>query len=212
MGLFDYNVNNPIILVCMSFLLGLITSFCITNSKTPTSNMKKSMAILPALVCTALLTVNGSLGISITIMGIFGLVRFQSAERSSSDIIHVFLAMVIGLISSTGYVFTSIVMTLIIIAMICVVNVLIPSTENTYLLKIIFVENCDFEMILRPILEKHFSYFKVITCKAINDARMEISYHVTPKKTMKLKDVIDEIKECNNHQAVAYSQYTHTNI
>jgi hypothetical protein len=173
--------------------------------------MKKSMVILPQLVCAALLTVNGSLGISIAIMGIFGLVRFQSAERPSSDIIHVFLAMVIGLVTSTGYLFTAIAITLTSIVTIRVTNFVIPSNDSTYTLRLTMSQDDDFETLLAPALKKHFTYAKLMHISMPDDEYLKITYHVIPHKNMQSKNMMHEFKAFNKKGAVSYMLYSQEN-
>lgn len=60
--------------------------FCFKTSR----SMSLTMVLLPPLVCAVLLTINGSLGASIAILGVFGLVRFRSMPGSATDIVCVF--------------------------------------------------------------------------------------------------------------------------
>ena len=62
-----------------------------------------SLTLLPCLMTLVIFLVNGSLGTSIAVAGTFSLIRFRSATSGSRELIAVFMAMIIGLASGTGY-------------------------------------------------------------------------------------------------------------
>ena len=60
--------------------------------------------------------VNGSLGTSIAVAGTFSLIRFRSATSGSRELIAVFMAMIIGLASGTGYLLLAVLFTVFLLA------------------------------------------------------------------------------------------------
>ena len=60
--------------------------------------------------------VNGSLGTSIAVAGTFSLIRFRSATSGSRELIAVFIAMIIGLASGTGYLLLAVLFTAFLLA------------------------------------------------------------------------------------------------
>ena len=157
-----------------------------------------TLTILPALVCAALLAVNGSLGTSIAILGVFSLVRFRSFPGTSYDITNVFFSMVSGLLISTGYILIALIIIAIILFLILVINVLIiPKTEK-YQLTILVPENINFDNIFDDIFSKYFSDIDLIKTKISNMGTMfETTYSVAPKNDINIKDMLDEIRVKN---------------
>ena len=60
--------------------------------------------------------VNGSLGTSIAVAGTFSLIRFRSATSGSRELIAVFMTMIIGLASGTGYLLLAVLFTIFLLA------------------------------------------------------------------------------------------------
>ncbi|UNT93562.1 DUF4956 domain-containing protein [Allobaculum sp. Allo2] len=60
------------------------------------------LRLLPPLVCSCLLAVNGSVGTSIAVLGVFGLVRFRSLPAKGTDMICIIYSMVTGLLCACG--------------------------------------------------------------------------------------------------------------
>ena len=85
-----YTITNPILIILVSFILGGFISFICSQSMKSTRNITVSLIFLPALTAAALLAVNGNLGKSVVILGIFGLTRFHSFPGTALDIISIF--------------------------------------------------------------------------------------------------------------------------
>ena len=71
-----------------------------------------SLTLLPCLMTLVIFLVNGSLGTSIAVAGTFSLIRFRSATSGSRELIAVFMAMIIGLASGTGYLLLAVLFTI----------------------------------------------------------------------------------------------------
>lgn len=93
------NIELWAILVCtlVSLILGVVVAYTHKKTSRYSKNFLVTLAILPVLVQTVMLMVNGNLGTSVAIVGAFGLVRFRSLPGTSKEILSVFFAMAIGL-------------------------------------------------------------------------------------------------------------------
>ena len=61
------------------------------------------LAVMPMLVTAVIMIVNGNLGVSVAVLGAFGLVRFRSAPGTAVEIGFLFYAMAIGLAAGMGF-------------------------------------------------------------------------------------------------------------
>lgn len=100
----------------VSLGLGLALAWTYKYRTLYTREFVVSLTILPSLMTLVIFLVNGSLGTSIAVAGTFSLIRFRSATSGSRELIAIFLAMIIGLASGTGYLLLAILATLFLLA------------------------------------------------------------------------------------------------
>jgi len=74
-----------VICIGVALVLGLIVSIIHMKTSKYTKNFVITLSILPALVATVILMVNGNLGTSVAVLGAFGLIRFRSVPGNSRE-------------------------------------------------------------------------------------------------------------------------------
>ena len=194
-NLFNYHVDNPVVLVLLAFLLGALSTIITVKTEENTINMRRSMIVLPPLVCSAILAINGSVGTSIAVAGVFSLVRFQSAERSSKDLTQAFFAMSIGLLCSTGGVFTAVVLTFILSLILVIAKKLIPDHKETYDFSVVVYETYDYEESLNNVLIKYFKMAKPTKIKPVGANNLvELHYRVVIKDDINARTILNEVQ------------------
>ena len=110
---------NPIQLflaLLVSLILGLALTWAYKQRTLYTREFAVSLTLLPCLMTLVIFLVNGSLGTSIAVAGTFSLIRFRSATSGSRELIAIFLAMIIGLATGTGYLALAVLFTVFILA------------------------------------------------------------------------------------------------
>ena len=204
----NFTYDNPFGLIILSFLLGIFISYICNKTSQCTKNMSVSLMILPALVCAALLAVNGNTGTSIAVLGVFSLVRFRSVAGTSRDIINVFYAMAAGLLVTTSYIWIAVIATLLIGVFLLAVSKYINDTQaEDYELKILVPEDVDFISVFEPILLKYFQNIQLNRVKTTNMGSLfELTYFVHPKTNMDMKEMLDEIRTHNGNLNIIYNQ------
>ena len=75
-----------------------------TNGKKYSYSFLCTIVLLPLIVQTVIMLVNGNVGTGVAVAGAFSLVRFRSAPGSAKDIAIIFLSMAAGLSTGTGYI------------------------------------------------------------------------------------------------------------
>ena len=165
-----------------------------------TSGFVITLALLPAIVQTVIMLVNGQIGTGIAVMGAFSLVRFRSVPGTAREIVSIFLAMAVGLAMGMGNVVVALIFTFIMIAANFVLTFFgfgqkrnMPKT-----LRIVIPENLDYTDIFDDIFAKYTKSFELESVKTTNMGSLyRLTYQITLKSDMSEKEMIDEIR-CRN--------------
>jgi len=200
----------PAFLACLgtSFILGLIVAFAHMKTTHSNRNFATTLAILPALVATVILLVNGNLGTGVAVMGAFSLVRFRSIPGNSKAILSVFFAMAIGLAVGTGYlafaaIFTAIVATL--TFALYFVNFGASNTDEKKLI-VLVPEDMDYTEIFDDTFKAYTTNVELEKAKTTNMGSLyELTYRISLKKKANEKKFIDSIRVKNGNLKVALS-------
>lgn len=189
-------------LICigMSLLCGAIIAVVQGFDKKHTGTMLISLIVLPPIVQTVIMMVNGNLGVGVAVMGAFSLVRFRSLPGNAKDITMIFLAMSAGLACGVGYVYFALAVTVVLCAVIILAELLLKITAKTgnRKLSITIPENLDYSDIFDDIFKKYTFNSELIKVKTVNMGTMyELQYFVKLKDIKEEKAMIDEIR-CRN--------------
>lgn len=192
------------ILVCtlVSIILGIIIAYTHKKTSKYSKNFLVTLAILPALVETVMIMVNGNLGTSVAIVGAFSLVRFRSIPGTSKEILSVFFAMAIGLATGMGHIFFATIITIIISLSIILFSKLkiFDTKDEERILKITIPENLDYTNMFEDIFKKFTNESKLESVKTTNMGSLfELSYRIVFNKNINEKEFIDELRVRNGN-------------
>ena len=194
--------------LAVSMLCGLVTSVMMRNCFSASNNFLVSIIILPMIVMSVIIMVNGNLGVGVAVAGSFSLVRFRSLPGKSSDIVGLFLAMAAGLACGTGYVTFALTFTII-----CSIAFVLFSKlsffdyqANERQLRIMIPEDLDFTNIFTDILDKYTNRYRLESVKTVNLGSMyQIQYRVQLKNSLDEKKMLDTLRERNGNLTVSSS-------
>lgn len=146
--------------ILVALFMGLVISFVHMKTSTYSKNFVTTLAVIPALISTVIMMVNGNLGTSIAILGSFSLIRFRSIPGNSKEIINVFFAMAVGLACGTGYVAFAALITVVTAIFMFVLHYsnFGASNKNTRVLKIDMPEDLDYTTVFDDIFDKYTTY------------------------------------------------------
>ena len=88
----DFSVGIFLACLAAAALCGLVVSVIMGRSGEAGKGFLISLVVLPMVVCTVILMVNGSVGTGIAVAGAFSLVRFRSVAGKAKDISAIFLS------------------------------------------------------------------------------------------------------------------------
>jgi len=194
------SIESAIICTLVSIVLGFIISLVYMAQGSYSKNFIITLVLLPALIQTVIMLVNGNLGTSVAVMGAFSLVRFRSLPGSSREITGIFFSMVIGLATGMGYVTYAAIITVIIsLGMILLSKSKFGEKKGVSKdLKITIPENIDYTQIFDDVFEKYTKKSILQKVKTTNMGSMyELKYSVEMNNEKQEKEFIDELR-CRN--------------
>lgn len=121
-AIFDSIINGTvtvqIYLLCLfvALICGLLTALAVSYRANVSKSFVISLIMLPMIVETVIIMVNGNIGTGVAVMGAFSLVRFRSVAGRAKDIAAIFLAMTAGLACAAGYIAIALLFTVLVCA------------------------------------------------------------------------------------------------
>ena len=198
------------ILICtlVSLVLGMVIAYTHKKTSKYSKNFLVTLSILPALVQTVMIMVNGNLGTSVAILGAFGLVRFRSIPGTSKEILSVFFAMAIGLATGMGQIFYAIIFTIILSIVIFLLHYIkiFDVDEKERVLRIVIPEDLDYTTVFQKTFDQYLKDVKLEQVKTVNMGSLfDLSYRVVLNKNVNEKKFLDEIRMKNGNLKVILS-------
>lgn len=197
------------ILICslVSIILGFVVALIYKHTERGSKNFLISLSVLPIIVQTIIMLVNGNLGMSVAIAGSFSLIRFRSMQGTSKEIVAVFLAMTIGVATGMGYVWFAVLMTtLVLLAWFVLVKTSIFDNNQEKILKITIPENLDYTSAFDDIFKEYVEKYSLDQVKTTNMGSLfDLTYNVILKKRIDEKIFLDEIRVRNGNLKVMLS-------
>lgn len=194
-----FEIWSVLLTLSVSLILGLIISM-IYRKCDVCHGFPIILALMPMLVASVIMIVNGNLGASVAVLGAFGLVRFRSAPGTAKEIGFLFFAMAVGLASGMGFITLALLITLIAGTSFLILekadfgNV----KSNDRLLKITIPEDLDYDGIFDDLFQKYTTRSDLDRVKTTNMGTMyELSYLIRMRNLAQQKNFIDELR-CRN--------------
>ena len=198
-----------IICTCISLGLGIVIAFIHTFKNEYSKNMLLALLVLPAIIQTVIMLVNGNVGTGVAVMGAFSLVRFRSTPGNAREITSIFLSTVTGLAMAMGYVGVAALVIVVVGAATIAVSLigLAEPSRGTKVLKILIPENLDYTTIFDDILEKYTSKSVLDKVKSTNMGSLfELQYNVVVRGGMNEKEFLDELRVRNGNLSISLSR------
>lgn len=189
-------------LICMAaaVLLGAALAWVHAYKNQTTQSFLLTLMLLPVIVQTVIMLVNGNLGTGVAVMGAFSLVRFRSEPGTPREISSVFLAMAIGLATGMGYLSVAVLL-LAVVGCITIGSAewVARSTRPAQKeLKITIPENLDYQGIFDDLFGKYTKHADLIRVRTVNMGSLyELQYHVELRDERSEKEFLDQIR-CRN--------------
>ena len=187
-----------------SILCGLIVLFATAFKSRVTKSFAVTVLLLPAIVQTVIMMVNGNVGTGIAVAGAFSLVRFRSVPGKAREIASIFLAMTAGLASAAGYVAIAIMFTALISVIMLTFSLIPIRREREYELHVTIPESLNFNGVFDDVFKKYTRSARLVKTKTSNMGSLyKLTYIVDLKDASCSKELIDSIRERNGNLEIA---------
>ena len=199
------SIQLPQFLLCVaiSLLLGLLVAKVHMYRNVYTRNFVITLAVLPVLVQSVIMLVNGNLGTGVAVLGAFSLIRFRSVAGGSREITSIFWSMGIGLATGMGYVVYVTVFSLIVALFIFGIyhtNFGQQSAVAERELKITIPEDLDYPNLFDDIFERYSYSYQLNSVKTTTMGSLyELRYLILLKDQKQEKQLIDDIRVRNGN-------------
>ncbi len=188
-----YLICTAVALVC-----GVAASAAAAFRSRVTKSFIISLILLPVIVETVIIMVNGNVGTGVAVMGAFSLVRFRSVPGRAKDIVSIFLVMTVGLACAAGYIGIALLVTLLVGAGMVAASFVPIKAERMSDLRITVPETLSFADEFDDLFEK---YTKSHTLLSVRTGSMgslyKLRYRIELRRDEDMKEFIDELR-CRN--------------
>lgn len=182
-----------------SVVLGLVVAGAFLFRNQASRSFVMTLVLLPAVVQMIILLVDGNLGTGVAVAGAFSLVRFRSVPGSAREICALFLAMMLGLATGTGYLGLAALACVVLCAVMMLLTLCpMPKAGGEKLLKITIPESLDYTGVFDDLFAEYTRRHELVLVKTTNMGSLyELRYHVQLKDDAKEKEFLDAIR-CRN--------------
>lgn len=200
-----FTVGQFLLCTAASLALGFVTALLYKYKNSSSKSFVITLVILPAVVQTVILLVNGDIGIGIAVAGAFSLIRFRSVPGTAKEIIALFMTMAIGLATGTGYLLLAALFTLVVGGAFLLLGILGFGAERAaaQTLRITVPESLDYTGMFDDILGKYTTKNELMLVSTSNMGSLyELTYNVVLPKDASTREFIDQIRTRNGNLKV----------
>lgn len=192
--------------IVFNMLLGLIAGIIITGgyilankNKRFSKNFAITVLLLPVIMTIVIPFIATDLKKTLSLAGVFALVRFRSIPGDSKDILYVFFSIAVGLIIGLNDYFLGFVMTIVITLLFVLLSRFWRDNQKQ-VLKITIPEDMNYKDVFNDIFDKYLLKYDVKNVRTSNMGTLfTISYWIQPKANADIKAFIDELRTRNGN-------------
>lgn len=200
-------LNAYLIALAVSLVCGALTAFAASFRSYATKSFLVCLILLPMIVTTVIMMVNGNVGTGVAVMGAFSLVRFRSVPGKAKDIAAIFLTMTAGLACAAGYVAIAVVFTLLVCAVMVVLSFIPMGVQKMMDLTITVPETLHFHDAFADVFAKYTSSCRLVRTKTTNMGSLyKLFYKVRMKDRNQLQAFIDDLRIRNGNLEISLAE------
>ena len=197
-------LNSYFIALGCSLFCGLIVLLATAFRNNITKSFAVTVLLLPAIVQTVIMMVNGNVGTGIAVAGAFSLVRFRSVPGKAREIASIFLSMTAGLACAAGYVAIGIIFTVIISVIMLVFSLVPLKREREYELRITVPESLAYNRAFDDIFDEYTKSCRLTKTKTSNMGSLyKLTYILDLKDPELSQEMIDALRTRNGNLEIA---------
>lgn len=200
-------LNAYLIALAVSLVCGALTAFAAGFRSYATKSFLICLILLPMIVTTVIMMVNGNVGTGVAVMGAFSLVRFRSVPGKAKDIAAIFLTMTAGLACAAGYVAIAVLFTVLVCAVMVVLSFIPMGVQKIMDLTITVPETLHFHDAFADVFAKYTSSCRLVRTKTTNMGSLyKLFYKVRLKDRNQLQAFIDDLRVLNGNLEISLAE------
>ncbi|MCR4790942.1 MAG: DUF4956 domain-containing protein, partial [Treponemataceae bacterium] len=169
------------------------------HGKKFSKNFAITIVLLPVVMAVLIPFIATDLKKTLSLAGVFALVRYRSIPGDSKDILYLFLCTAVGLIIGLNSYFLGFVLAVAVGALFILITKLWKVSDKQ-ILKITIPEDMNYKDVFNDIFDKYLVKYAVKNVKTSNMGTLfTISYWIQPKDEIDVKAFIDEIRTRNGN-------------
>lgn len=194
--------KNILFNMILGFIAGIIIAigYIIANKEEKFSkNFVITIFLLPIIMVFIMPYLASDLKKTVSLAGIFALVRFRSIPGNSKDILYVFFSISTGLLIGLNNYLIGFAMVFVISVLFILVSRFWHSLDKQ-VLKITIPEDMNYQDVFNDIFDKYLTSYSVKNVRTSNMGTLfTISYWIQTKKGIDVKAFIDELRTRNGN-------------
>lgn len=195
--------------ILFNMVLGLIAGALITGGYVIAGRERKfsknfaiTILLLPVIMTIVIPFVATDLKKTLSLAGVFALVRFRSIPGDSKDILYVFFSISAGLIIGLNDYFLGFAL-VICVSLLYILVTRFWKVEDKQILKVTIPEDLNYKDVFNPVFDTYLDKYGVKNVKTSNMGTLfVISYWIQPKKNADTKVFIDELRKLNGNLSI----------
>jgi hypothetical protein len=202
----EMTVSGIALCTITSFAAGVLTALAYTFRNVYQKGFVAALALLPVIIQSIIMLVNGNVGTGIAVMGAFSLVRFRSVPGTAKEMASIILAMALGLAAGTGHIWYAIIFAVIINGAILLLSFAGFGETKTALrsLKIVIPEDLDYHVVFKDIFAEYTGMASLEKVKTVNFGSLyELRYTVLLKNPENEKEFLDTLRQRNSNLEIS---------
>ncbi len=200
----NFSITSYLICLLFAGICGVIAALALSRESTVSRSFLLSLVILPIIVTTVILMVNGNVGTGVAVAGAFSLVRFRSAPGRARDISAIFLVMTAGLACASGYIAIALVFTLVASCLILVLSRIPMSCDRFVDLRITVPESLHFADAFDDLFDQYTKSRKLVKAKTSNMGSLyKLDYKIEMKNPLVMQEFLDALRCRNGNLEIA---------
>ncbi len=200
----SFSIGLYLLCLLTAGLCGAIAALVLSRESTSSRSFLISLVVLPIVVATVILMVNGNVGTGIAVAGAFSLVRFRSAAGKARDISAIFLVMTAGLACAAGYIAIALLFTVIAAGVMLLLSRVPMRCDRFMDLRITVPESLHFADAFDDLFEQYAKSQRLIKAKTSNMGSLyKLDYKIEMKDPTAMQEFLDALRCRNGNLEVA---------
>ena len=202
----SFTLTQFLIALGTSIVLGFILALVFMYKNTYSKSVVLALVLIPAIESVVIMLVNDNLGLGLSVAGSFALIRFRSIKGNAKELVAIFIAMTIGIVTGTGFIALAVIFT----ALLCIVMFILTAigfgqpSDNKCYLKITIPESLNYNDVFEDIINKYTSSHELTNIKTLTlGSLFRVEYSIFLKDPKQVKQMIDELRTRNGNLEIA---------